>query len=150
MRFHGTVQCTRPNTTGIAVPDELVSGLGLGSRPPVLATVAGHTYRSTLGRLGGRFVLPLSAEHRRGAGVSAGDVVEVEIVPDTEPREVDVPADLTEALAEDQSALDYFDALSYSHRLAYVSWIRGAKRPDTRQRRIVEAIGMLRAGLARH
>ena len=65
-------------------------------------TIGGHTYRTTVARMGGRFLIPLSAENRTAAGVAAGDQVDVDIALDSGPREVAVPADLAAALAQDE------------------------------------------------
>ena len=46
-------------------------------------------FRSTVGVMGGRHLLPVSGEVRAGAGAAAGDQVEVELEPDTAPREVE-------------------------------------------------------------
>lgn len=39
-----------------------------------------------------------------------------------------------------------FDGLSYSRQLWYVTWIEAAKRAEARERRIAEAVDMLRKG----
>ncbi len=96
--------------------------------------------------MGGKFMLPLSAEHRDGAGVSAGDNVTVTLELDTEPRTVAVPDDLQSALDQDAAAKQFFDSLAYSHRLRHVLAIEGAKTAETRQRRIEKALEMLREG----
>jgi uncharacterized protein YdeI (YjbR/CyaY-like superfamily) len=72
--------------------------------------------------------------------------VDVEIELDTEPREVNVPADFQMALSRDPGAGRFFDTLSYSHKSAYVLWIESAKKDETRQRRIPEAVRMLKEG----
>ena len=94
--------------------------------------------------MGGRYLLPLSAENRAGAGVAAGDEVDVDMELDTEPREVVVPADLSAALEGDLAAREAFERLSYSHRRRHVMAIEEAKTPVTRQRRIAKALEMLR------
>jgi hypothetical protein len=132
--------------TGFEVPAEVVDALGTGKKPAVRVTIGGHTYRSTVAVMGGRYLLPLSAENRAGAGVAAGDRVDVEVELDTEPREVTVPADLTAALEEDDAARRAFERLSYSHRRQHVLAIEGAKTPETRQRRVSKAVAMLREG----
>ncbi len=66
--------------------------------------------------MGGRFMIPLSAENRTGAGVPAGDRVTVSIELDREPREVVVPPDLLVALEGDAVAGKRFAELSYSRR----------------------------------
>jgi uncharacterized protein YdeI (YjbR/CyaY-like superfamily) len=91
-------------------------------------------------------VLPISAENRKGAGVAAGDEVDVDIELDTEPREVAVPTDFAEALERDEEARRSFDTLSYSQRQRHVLAIEGAKTSETRQRRIAKVVGELREG----
>jgi hypothetical protein len=148
MRFHATVLLAGKTATGIRVPAEVVAGLGRGKKPPVRVTINGHTYRSTVATVGDEFMVGVSAENRLGAGVAAGDEVEVDIELDTEPREVTVPRDLKEALDGDANARRFFDGLSYSQKLWYATWIEGARKPETRQRRLAEAVSMLREGRA--
>jgi len=52
--------------TGIEVPDDVIAGLGAGKRPPVLVTVGGHSYRTTVAPMGGRSFVPLNADNRGG------------------------------------------------------------------------------------
>ncbi len=146
MRFHSIVQLGGKTATGIPVPEEVVSDLGSSKRPPVRVTINGHTYRSTVASRGGKFVLPISAENREGAGVVAGDDVDVDIELDSEPREVDVPPDFAEALDRDEAARRSFDGLSYSQKQRHVLSIEGAKTSETRQRRIAKAVDTLREG----
>ena len=146
MRFRATVELGGKTATGIEVPDDVVAALGPGSRPPVTVTVGGHSYRTTVARMGGRFLVPLSAENRTAAGVAAGDQVDVGIEPDTAPREVEVPADLTEALAKDDAARATFDGLSYTHRKEWVRWVEEAKKADTRAARLAKTVEALHAG----
>ena len=60
-----------------------------------------------------------------------------------------MPAALSEALTGDSQARAAFDGLAYTHREEYARWIEGAKRPETRERRIAQALEMLRAGKTR-
>lgn len=146
MRFRATIRLGGKTATGIPVPADIVRELGSGKRPAVVVAIGQYTYRSTVAPMGGEFMIPLSAEHRAGAGVAAGDEVDVDVALDTEPREVTVPPDLAEALAGDPAAERAFAALSYSHQRRHVIAIEDAKTPETRQRRIAKAIGMLRDG----
>ncbi len=91
-------------------------------------------------------MLGVSAEHREGAGVAAGDEVDVDLELDTEPREVTVPPDFAEALDGDADARRHFDGLSYSNQLRHVLTIEGSKTAETQQRRIANAVGMFREG----
>ena len=145
MRFRATVELNGKTATGIEVPTEVVAALGPSKRPPVRVTIGRHTYRSTVASLGGRFMLPVSAEHRAAAGIAAGDEVDVGLEPDTEPREVEIPPDLAAAIAGDPEAKQAFDGLPYSQKQRHVLAIEGARTPDTRQRRIAKALDTLRA-----
>ena len=143
--FRGTIELGGKTATGIPVPDEVVKALGQGSRPAVLVALHGHTYRTTVARMGGRFLIPLSAENRVAAGVAAGENVEVSIEVDAATRAVSVPADLEAALSEDAAAREFFDALAYSHRKEWVRWIEEAKKPETRASRVAATVDALRA-----
>ena len=146
MRFRTTVELGGKTATGLPVPAEVVEGLGAGRRPAVHVGIGAHTYRSTITPRGGVFMIPLSAENRAAAGVSAGDEVEVSVELDDQPREVVVPEDLAAALAADDDARAAFERLSYSHQLQHVLAVDGAKAPETRQRRVAKAVEMLRTG----
>jgi hypothetical protein len=145
MKFLATVELNGKTATGIEVPEEVVTALGSG-RPPVTVTIGGHAYRTTVARMGGRYLVPLSAENRTAAGVAAGDQVDVDIEPDTAPRTVEVPADLAEALAGDDAARATFEALAVSHRKEWVRWVAEAKKPETRATRLARTVESLRAG----
>jgi hypothetical protein len=144
MRFRATLALAGKTATGIEVPPELVEALGAGKRPPVVVTLGAHSYRSTIASRGGRFLLPVSAENRAAAGVAAGDEIDVDVVLDSVPREVELPADLAAALDAAPGARERFDALAYSHRKEHVRAIEEAKAEATRERRIAKAVAMLR------
>jgi len=131
------------NATGIPVPAEVVAALGRGKRPPVMVTIGGHTYRSTVAAYGDVFMLPLSQERRVAAGVEAGQTVAVTLELDTQPRTVDVPDDLAAALAEQPGRRAAFDALSYTARKEHVRQVTTAKAAETRQRRIARIVAAL-------
>ncbi len=146
MRFRTTVVLGGKTATGIEVPPEVVAALGPSRRPAVQVTIGGHTYRSTVAVMGGRSMLPISAERRVLAGVAAGDEVDVDLEPDLEPRTVAVPADLAAALDGDPAARHRFDSLAYSHQLRHVLAVEGAKTPETRARRVAGALAGLQPG----
>jgi hypothetical protein len=146
MIFRATVELGGKTATGIEVPEDVVAALGSGNRPPVTVTIGGHTYRTTVARMGGRFLIGLSAGNRTAAGVAAGDEVDVGIELDAEPREVEVPADLAEALAHDNVARANFDGMSYTHRKEWVRWIEEAKKAETRATRLAKTVESLHAG----
>lgn len=146
LTFHASVELHGKTATGITVPAEVVRALGAGKRPAVRVTINGHTYRSTVAAYREAFMLPLSAEHREAAGVSAGDQIAVTLELDQEPRTVTVPDDLAAALAAHPGAMAAFDALSYTERKEAVRQVESAKAPATRERRIAGIVTRLSAG----
>ena len=148
MRFVTTIELGGKTATGFAVPDEVVEALGQGKRPPVTVTIGGHTYRSTVAVMGGRYMIPLNAENRAAAGVAAGDDVTVDIELDTAERVLVVPDDLAGAIAADAAAQSFWDSISYSRQRRIVLSVDGAKTDETRARRIAKSVADLRAGKA--
>ena len=149
MRFRATILTAGKTATGIPVPDEVIASLNAGKRPALSVTINGYTYRTTVGFVDGRTMIPLSAENRAGAGVAGGDEVDVEVELDTAPREVSLPADFAAALERDAAAKRTFEGLSNSLKNYHVQQIEGAKTPETRQRRITKSIATLHEGKAR-
>ena len=132
------------NNVGIEIPDDVVAELG-GKRVPVVITLpGGYSYRSTTAVMGGKNLVGVNSEHRAASGVAGGQVVEVTIVRDDAPREVDVPEPLAAALAADPVAAAAWERLAYSHRKEHARAITEAKADDTRERRVAKAIAMLR------
>lgn len=146
MKFRTVLQLEGKTATAFRVPGEVVAALGQTKRPPVRVTINGYTFRTTVAAYGEVYVVGVSAENRQGAGVAAGDELEVEIELDTQPRVVEVPPDFAAALAADVQAGQAFDKLPYSHKRQHVLAIQDAKSPETRRRRIDKAIQMLREG----
>ena len=130
--------------------DDQVAVVGEGAkRFPVLATVNGYMWRTSVARMGGEFLVGLNKEVRTGAGVQAGDTVSLELKLDTEPRAVEVPPALAEALEADPEAKATFTGLAFTHRKEFARWIEEAKREDTRARRVTQALDMIRTGRTR-
>ena len=144
MKFRTVILLSGKTATGVEVPPEVVASLGSSKKPAVNVTIGDYTYRSTIATMDGKFMLPISAEVRAGAGVAAGDEVEVALELDTAPREVSLPDDLAAALGGDDAAQRFFDSLSYSNKRRIVLPIEEAKTVETRQRRIEKAVEKLR------
>jgi Bacteriocin-protection, YdeI or OmpD-Associated/Domain of unknown function (DUF1905) len=149
MRFTATLQQAGKTATGFEVPPEVVDSFDAGRKPAVKVTIQGHTYRSTVASRSGRYLVGVSAENREAAGVAAGDVLDIDLELDTEPRRVEVPEDLAARLDSDPKARDFFATLSYSAQQGYVQPIVTAKKPETRERRLAKAMEGLRAGRKR-
>jgi hypothetical protein len=149
MRFRTVLESNGKTATGIRIPPEVVAALGPSKKPAVRVTIAGHTYRSTVATRSGVFLVGVSAENRKGAGVAAGDEIDVDLELDTEPRELTVPHDLADALASDTQARRFFDSLTHSQQQWYVLPIEQAKAAETRERRVAKALAMLQEGRKR-
>jgi uncharacterized protein YdeI (YjbR/CyaY-like superfamily) len=93
-------------------------------------------------------MLGVPPEFREGAGVAAGDTVDIDLELDAEPREVSIPPDFAAALARDARAKTFFDRLNYSNKRRLVIPIEAAKAAETRERRIAKTVEQLRAGRA--
>ena len=145
-KFKTKLMSAGKTATGFEVPASAVESLGAGKRPPVKVTINGYTYRNTVAVYGGQYLIGVSAEHRAGARVAAGDMLEVSLELDTAPREVEVPKDFAAALRKEPKAARAFEALSYSHKRQHTLAIEAAKAPETRARRIAKSVAMLKAG----
>jgi hypothetical protein len=147
MKFKTKILRAGKTATGIEIPAKVVESFEMGKKPPITVTIHGYTYRNTVAVMGGVYMVGISAEHRKGAGVEGGDEIEVNIELDTKPREVEVPADLQKALSKNATVKKKFEALSYSRKQGLVLPIKDAKTEETRQRRIEKAIDGLKQGI---
>jgi hypothetical protein len=143
MKFHTTLQRFGGNNTGIEVPEEILAALGRGRRVKVVATVNGYSYRTSVAPAMGKILMPFSSEHRAASGLSGGEEIDVELVPDDAPREVVVPGDLATALDAAPEAAAFFAQLSYTNKRLYVLWVEAAKKHETRSARVAKSIEML-------
>ena len=131
------------NATGVTVPDDIVDELG-GGRPLVVISINGHSWRSRIAAKNGRSLIGISRANRTAAGIELGQHIEVTLELDTEPRTVEVPNDVAQALDADPSVRAAFDALPYGLRRKHINDIDAAKTDATRRRRIDKLVTSLR------
>jgi hypothetical protein len=144
--FTATIQSAGSGGAFVEVPFDVEKEFG-SKRPKIKALIQGIPYRGILTRMGTDcHVLGIRKEIREQAGKTFGDEVAITVEPDTEPRLVEVPADLLKELKKDKDAKAFFDKLSYTHQKEYVTWITDAKKEETRQNRIAKTIEMLKKG----
>jgi len=146
MKYRTEILQAGKTATGIEVPPGVLAALGTSKKPPVRVTLQGYTYRSTVATVNGKYMVGVSEEVRKNAGVAGGDTVDVTIEVDSEPRVVELPDDFRRALAKDKAATKTFEALSYSNKRRLVEPIVAAKAPETRQRRIEKTVRLLHDG----
>ena len=142
--FHTAILQTGKNTAGIQVPDEVIEKLGAGKQPLVRVTINKYTYRSAVAVMGGKYMISFNPEHRKAAGVQGGDEANVTLELDLEPRTVEIPGDLRDALTK-ANALDSFEKLAPSMKKEYVRQVEEAKAQETRERRITKIVEKLSA-----
>lgn len=149
IRFTTQLQPRGP-AAAVVLDDDQVAEVGEGAkRFPVVATVNGYTWRTSVARMKGEFLVGLSREVRQNAGAEAGDEVEVALELDEAPREVEVPEALAAALAADPEAGASFERMAFTHRKEYARWVTEAKKDETRERRVQQAVEMIRTGQTR-
>ena len=133
------------NNTGIEVPPEVIERLGAGKRPPVVVDVNGYAYRSTVGVMGGKHMISVSAAIRKETGLAGGDTVRVALQLAETPRPVDIHPDFAAALSAHDTASAFFSTLPNSLQRYHADSINAAKTEATRQRRIEKTVALLAA-----
>jgi hypothetical protein len=113
------------------------------ARPPVVITVNGYSFRSTVAVYGGEYFIGIRRSHREAAGLEPKKSVSITLTGDDQPRVVDPPRDLADALKKNTAARAAWDALSFSHKREHVAALEEAKKPETRARRIESTLAML-------
>ena len=149
VEFRAELETSGGTAAGFTVPQEVVDKLSGGGHPKVVVRVNGYEFRTSIARMGSRFMLGVSKERRAAAEIAPGQILDVEVELDTAPREIEVPEDLATALAADPQAKAFFDSLSYSKQQWHTLQVSGAKQPETRARRVATSVAMLREGRAR-
>lgn len=81
--FRTTLEATGGNNVAIVVPESVVSAFNRGKRVPVVVTVDGdYTFTTTIGVMGGRYLVSFNADTRKRTGRGAGDEIQVDLVVD--------------------------------------------------------------------
>ena len=109
----------------------------------------GYEYRNTVGVMGGRHMVSISAAVRKATGLKGGDPISVKLTVADTPQQVDIPDDLAHAMSAEPDVAAFFSKLSNSLKRYHVDNVNGAKAPETRQRRINKAISLFRQGKQR-
>jgi hypothetical protein len=147
--FRAVIQQTGKTACGIEVPEAVVTGLGGSKRPAVTVTLDGYAYRSTVAPMNGGWWVGVNSEHREASGLKAGDEVQVTLALDAAPRELEVPPELAAALEAAPDAKAFFDGLSYSNKRVFTLSVEGTSNPETKARRVDQAIAKMREGRVR-
>ena len=134
----------------VVLPFNVPEVYGTRGQMPVQATFDGYPYQGSVVPLGdGHHALLLLKQIRRAIDKTVGDTVRVTLSRDVAERKMEAPADLAAQLATNPKAAAYFAKLAYTHQREYVRWLEGAKKPETRTRRLGEIVEMLAQGRKR-
>ena len=130
----------------ITPPLDVPEVFGTRGRVPVRGTINGFPFRSSLMPMGWRHMIPVNKTLREGAGVDAGDVVEVVLERDEEERTVEAPVELKKAWARNKAAKANWEKLPFTHKKEIANWISEAKKEETRERRLAKTLQVLEKG----
>ena len=144
--FTGVIQNAGGGGAFVEIPFDVEAAFG-SKRPKIKALIEGVPYRGLLVRMGGpNHMLIILKGIREQIGKTFGDEIKVSVELDVEERVAIVPTELKRIFKSDQEAKSAFEKLSYTHQKEYVTWINEAKKPETRQNRIVKTIERLKKG----
>ena len=143
-RFEAVIQ-KHPDkdATYIEIPFDVEKEFG-AKRVKVKATFDGIEYRGSIVKMGlPCYMIGMTKEIRKQIQKEPGDTVCVTIEKDEEERKIVMPEAFTLELEKHEVAKEFFEGLSYSAQRKYEQWITGAKREETRNKRIHEAMEKL-------
>jgi len=128
----------------VNLPTEVGQALGKIGPAPVRCRINNVEFRTTISSTGlGTHYMVLNQQLRREAGFKVGDDVLLRLELDSEPRVVEVPADVQAALQASPAAAARFTKLSFSHKKEYMDYIESSKTPETRARRLGQLLAKL-------
>lgn len=147
-QFAATIEAGRRGGALVRIPFDVREEFGTRGQVKVHATFDGAAYRGSLAPMGGgEHALGVTKAVRDAIGKDVGDEVRVALWRDTVMRTVDLPPELSAALAKSPEARRRYEALSHTHRREYAQWVAEAKRQETRDRRAARTVERLADGV---
>jgi len=144
-RFKAKIETTDGGGAFVYFPYDVQKEFGIKGRVPVKATFDGVAYTGSMVKYGDpKHMLLILKSIRAQIGKAGGDEVEVTVQHDVAERTIAAPKDFIDALKAEK-LLTSFEKMSFSHRKEYITWIESAKKQETRESRIVNALEMLKA-----
>ena len=135
------------DATYIEIPFNVEEVFG-AKRVKVKAKFDNIDYRGSIVKMGGPcHMIGITKDIRKKIGKDEGDIIFVEVEKDEEERVVEIPDDFAKAMEENQEAKEFYEKLSYSSKRKYVNWINSAKKTETREKRIAEAVLKLKENI---
>jgi len=112
------------------------------SRVNIVLGYGGETFRTSIARYRGEWMFVVN-KRMRDAGLVPTGTYSVTLSRDLEPRRADAAPDVLAALASNPAAQGAWEALSTSRKREHLRHIEGAKRAETRARRIQKLVDTL-------
>ena len=128
----------------IDVPKIISEALGNKQYIPVIIEYGEFSKQTTLMPKGnGLHRVFLNDKLRKLAGVDIGDKIDVSIRKDLTKGEKSLPKEFVLALDMTEGGWEAFEKLTSRQRREFINWIESAKKSETRERRVWEAIDKL-------
>ena len=125
----------------LAVSDKLFSRAGKTKGPvPVKGTLNGKPYLQTMVKYEGALRLHLNTAMRKATGIDVGDIANVQIDFDAEPRITAMNKDLKRALATHKKANEVFKKFSAYRKKEILRYISNLKTEESIKRNIQKII----------
>ncbi|MDN5200650.1 YdeI/OmpD-associated family protein [Fulvivirgaceae bacterium BMA10] len=132
----------------ISIPFDVQDVYGTKGQVKVKATFDGYEYRGVIANMGtGSHIIILTKAVRKAIGKDHGDQIKVTLLKDTEERVITIPDYFQKLLDQDQKIKSFFNSLSYTNRKEYINWMEGAKKQETKDRRIWQSLEKLEKGI---
>ena len=135
--------------SGVEVPAAVSKALGSKGIVRIAGTANGFKFRRSVLPMEGRHYIAFGKDLQAGARAGPGDAVRFVIEVDTKRRVVRAPPELVRALSKSKAAKALWDSLPPSHKAEYAGYITEAKKPETRARRVEQAVALLNKGKRR-
>ena len=147
-KFEGIIKkIPDKDATFVEIPFDVEKEFG-AKKVKVKAKFDGVDYRGSIVSMGhGCYMIGITKAIRNQIGKEAGDNIFVEVEKDEEVREIQLPEDFKNELEKNEEALKFYNTLSYSAKRKYYQWITSAKKEETRQKRINEAVLKLESNI---
>jgi len=146
-RFKAKIEASDGGGAFVLFPYDTEAEFATKGKVPVKATLNGVAYTGSLMTCGGpHHMLAVVKAIREQTGKKPGDIIDVAVWRDDAVRQVEVPASF-EKLLKKEGLLPFFEGLSATHRKEYCRWLTGAKKEETRVKRLERAVKMLRMGV---
>lgn len=128
----------------IEVPFDVKATFG-EARAPVQMTFCGETHQNRVAVYDGKYILGIWKNVLAKHDLRDGSSLEVTLEHDTAPRTITPPKELAAALAKNAKAKAGWTAMSYTHQREWANAISDAKKPETKAKRVADAVAAMLA-----